>query len=90
MDEVSPDCYRVGVKLTDLMLWEVPKPCHTSRGELQIVNMSTDRGSDPECLGNVWITFWLGTRACWQMKSQVGCPPDVAEVYQDEFWPMGT
>jgi len=104
MEEMAPGGgFRVGVKLADLVLWEVPKPGLTERGVLQRVDLSSLTGEEREwgegedrgygygdVVGNFQMTLWLGARACWLMKSQVGCWPGVAEVVHDEYWPMAT
>ena len=91
-EEPAPGCHRVGAKLADLGLWEVPKPCTTYKGELQIVRLSTKGGEEmdeyPSVFGNFMMTFWLGARPCWQMRSQVGFRPKKAEMFHDECWPM--
>jgi len=94
MEEWAPGCHRVGGKLADLVLWDVPRPCLTDRGDLQIVHLTSQEeggevdGFNVGVKGNFAITLWLGARPCWEMKSQVGVRPEVAEVCHDEFWPM--
>lgn len=80
---------KVGEKLADLRLWEVPRPVGTGteRGEAQIVHLGTvggEQGGVGEGGTLFLIRFWLGRQPCWEMRwQQVG-----GEVVHDEFWPV--